>query len=378
MESERCRLPATGRQSRRMLVLAICAFCSLGTVALRAQGGGSAASSRAVVRVGVAGSAPFVADSGGSEGIAVEVWQRLAARLGWRYETVRFEDVSDALQALESGNVDAVAGPVSITAGRAARVQFTQPYFQSSLSIMSRSEAPGWSQRIRPFFSTRFFVALGVFVLILGAVGTLIWIAEREENPTQFPREPERGIANGMWCAIVTMSTTGYGDRAPITFWGRMVASVWIIISLVGATTMIAGIASTLTLSGMRTADISTAADLARRNVAAVPGSPSEALALRYGAASVTIESPEEGYRLLKSGRVDAVVYDRPQLLYFLNEHPDRDVAISTAQYQRQGYGFALPLHTTALHEMNVALLALEESGSVQRIVDGWLGERQH
>jgi polar amino acid transport system substrate-binding protein len=318
-----------------------------------------------------------VADSAGSEGIAVEVWQRLAARLGWRYETVRFEDVPDALQALESGEVDAVAGPVSITAGRAAAVQFTQPFFQSSLSIMSRSEAPGWSRRIRPFFSTRFFIALGVFVLILGAVGMLIWIAEREANPAQFPREPKRGIANGMWCAIVTMSTTGYGDRAPITFWGRMVTSVWIIISLVGATTMIAGIASTLTLSGMRTADISTAADLATRNVAAVPGSPSEALALRYGAASVTIESPDEGYRLLKSGRVDAVVYDRPQLLYFLEEHPDRDVAISTAQYQRQGYGFALPLHTAALHEVNVALLALEESGSVQRIIDGWLGEPQ-
>jgi len=271
--------------------------------------------------------------------------------------------------------VDAVAGPVSITAGRAAHVQFTQPYFQSSLSIMSRSEAPGWSQRIRPFFSTRFFIAIGVFLLILGVVGMLIWIAEREENPTQFPREPERGIANGMWCAIVTMSTTGYGDRTPITFWGRMVTSVWIIVSLIGATTMIAGIASTLTLSGMRTADISTATDLARRNVAAVPGSPSEALALRYGAASVTIESPDDGYRLLKSGRVDAVVYDRPQLLYFLKEHPDRDVAISTAQYQRQGYGFALSLHAAALHEMNVALLALEESGSVQRIIDGWLGE---
>jgi polar amino acid transport system substrate-binding protein len=330
------------------------------------------------MRVGVAGSAPFVADSAGSDGIAVEVWQRLSARLGCRYETVHFEDVPHALQALERGEIDAVVGPVSITSGRAADVRFTQPYFQSGLSIMSRSESPGWIQRIRPFFSTRFFIALGIFVLILGAVGTLIWIAEREANPSQFPMEPGSGIANGMWCAIVTMSTTGYGDRAPMTFWGRMVTSAWIIISLVGATTMIAGIASTLTLSGMKITEISTAADLAKHNVAAVPGSPSEALARQYGAASVTIESPEEGYRLLKSRRVDAVVYDRPQLLYFLKEHPDRDVEVSVAQYQRQGYGFALPLHSGMLHDMNVALLALEESGSVQRIIDGWLGETRH
>ncbi|HET7622369.1 MAG TPA: transporter substrate-binding domain-containing protein [Gemmatimonadaceae bacterium] len=366
------------RFSRCALVLCLCALYTFGTAAAGAQGGAAPAASVSALRVGVAGSPPFVVDSSGDEGIAVEAWERLAARLGWRYRTVRFEDVPHALSALESGDVDVVVGPVSITAERATRVRFTQPYFQSSLSILSRAEAPGWTQRIRPFFSTRFFVALGVFILILGAVGTLIWIAEREANPSQFPMEPGRGIANGMWCAIVTMSTTGYGDRAPITFWGRIVTSAWIIISLVGATTMIAGIASTLTLSGMKTSDISTAADLAKRSVAAVPGSPSEALSRRYGAARVAIESPEDGYRLLKSGLVDAVVYDRPQLLYFLKEHPDRDVALSVAQYERQGYGFALPLNTTVVHQVNVALLELEESGSVQRIIDGWLGEAGH
>jgi polar amino acid transport system substrate-binding protein len=368
-------LSASGKLTLRALVMCACALCSSGTRAGNAQGSAAPAAASSVMRVGVAGSPPFVIDSAGAEGISVEVWQRLAVQLGWRYQTIHFDDVPHALDALENGEVDAVVGPVSITAERASVVRFTQPYFQSSLSILSRAEAPGWPQRLRPFFSARFFIALGVFVLILGAVGALIWVAEREANPEQFPEDPGRGIANGMWCAIVTMSTTGYGDRAPITFWGRMVTSVWIIISLLGATTMIAGIASTLTLSGMKTTDISTAAGLSKRNVAAVPGSPSEALARRHGAASVTIESPEEGYRLLKSGRVDAVVYDRPQLLYFLKEHPDENVAVSVAQYQRQGYGFVLPLNTTLLHQVDVALLTMEESGSVQRIIDGWLGE---
>jgi polar amino acid transport system substrate-binding protein len=342
---------------------------------LPAQGSGAPADSSSILRIGVAGSPPFVLDVAGGEGISLEVWQRLAAQLGWRCQLTRFNDVPHALTALKHGELDLVVGPVSITAERAKEVRFSQPYFQSSLSILSRAEAPSWPQRIRPFFSARFFIALGIFILILGGVGALIWMAEREANPDQFPAAPARGIANGMWCAIVTMSTTGYGDRAPITFWGRMVTSAWIIISLLGATTMIAGIASVLTLSGMKATEISTAADLASRNVAAVPGSPSEALARHYGAASITIESPEEGYQLLKSGRVDAVVYDRPQLLYFLKEHPDEGVAVSVAQYQRLGYGFALHLNTSLLHEVNVALLRLEESGSVQRIMEGWLGE---
>lgn len=327
------------------------------------------------LRVGVAGAAPFVVDVASGDGISLEIWQKLAARLGWRYTLVPFTDVPHAVQSMTDGNVDVVVGPVSITAERADEVRFTQPYFQSSLSILSRSEAPTWWERLRPFFSRHFFIALGVFMLILGVVGALIWLAEREENPEQFPAAPASGIANGMWCAIVTMSTTGYGDRAPITLWGRIVTSVWIIISLLGATTMIAGIASTLTLSGMNATTISTAAGLAGRSVGVVAGSPAELFIGPYGARKVSIESPAEGYELLKAGRVDAVVYDRPQLLYFLKEHHDGGVAVSAAEYARQGYGFVLPLGSPLAHQADVALLRLEESGSVQRIISGWLGD---
>jgi polar amino acid transport system substrate-binding protein len=378
MPSTRARARNGGAFSLRALVPWVCAVFVLFALvprAARAQGSGASTPPASPMRVGVAGSPPFVVDATAAEGISLEVWQRLAAQLGWRYRIIRFDDVPHALSSLKDGSLDAVVGPVSITAERAKEVRFSQPYFQSSLSILSRAEAPSWPQRIRPFFSARFFIALGIFILILGVVGALIWIAEREANPDQFPAAPGRGIANGMWCAIVTMSTTGYGDRAPVTFWGRMVTSAWIVISLLGATTMIAGIASVLTLSGMKTTDISTAAGLVGRSVGVVPGSPSEALARRYGAAIVPIESPQHGYDLLTSRRVDAIVYDRPQLLYFLKEHPGEDVAVSVAQYQRQGYGFALPLNTTLTHAMNVGLLTLEESGSVQRIIDGWLGE---
>lgn len=361
-------------------VACTCALLVLASIPLAAQGGGAQPArtqpaGTSPMRVGVAGSPPFVVDAAKGEGISIEVWQRLAAQLGWRYQTIHYADVPHALAALRNDSLDVVVGPVSITADRAKELRFSQPYFQSSLSILSRSEAPSWTQRLRPFFSVRFFIALAVFVLILGVVGALIWIAERRANPEQFPESPRQGIANGMWCAIVTMSTTGYGDRAPITFWGRMVTSVWIIVSLLGATTMIAGIASVLTLSGMRSADISTAVGLAKHAVGVVPGSPSEALAKRYGAVIVPIQSPADGYEMLVSRRVDAVVYDRPQLLYFVKEHPDEGVAVSDAQYERQGYGFVVPIDGVLLHEMNLGLLTLEESGSVQRIIDGWLGE---
>lgn len=329
---------------------------------------------KVMLTVGVAGTPPFLVDTGARQGISVEIWQDMAGRLGWTCRMRYFDDVPHALAALEAGDVDAVAGPASITAARSARMDFTQPYYQSSLSILSRGIPPTLTERIAPFFSRRFFIAVCIFLLILGGVGALLWLTERERNPEQFPPEPAKGIANGMWCAIVTMSTTGYGDRTPVTLWGRVIAGAWMVISIIFATTMVAGIASTLTLTAMNRTVISTAADLSGKKAAMVPGSPADQLAGRHGAKKVPVVSLQEGYDMLKAGRVDAVVYDRPQLLYFLQEHPDQDLMVSPLKYEPQGYGFAFPLRSPLVHQADVALLQMEESGRVDRIVKEWLG----
>src|SRR5690606_66163 len=124
--------------------------------------------------------------------------------------------------------------------------------------------------RISPFFSRGFFVAVSILILILTMVGTLLWLAERNKNPKEFPPDPLNGIGNGIWLAVVTMTTVGYGDRAPATRAGRIIAGSWMIISLVTATSLVAGIASTLTVSGLSTSVIEGAGGLFGNKVAVV------------------------------------------------------------------------------------------------------------
>lgn len=327
-----------------------------------------------VIQVAVAGTPPFVMDSARGGGISVEIWQSLAGREGWKYQLHYYSDVPKALQAVEAGGMDVLVGPVSITADRARLVNFTQPYYYSGLSILSRAETPTLYQRISPFFSERFFWAVCVFLLILGGVGTLLWLAEYKRNPEQFPPETARGIANGMWCAIVTMSTTGYGDKAPLTFWGRVIASSWMVISIIFATTMVAGIASTLTLTGLHTGVITKATQLRDKKVAVVKGSPAEVFLGRYGSRDVFVDNLSVGYALLKSRKVDAVFYDRPQLLYFLQVNEDDAVSVSVADYGRSGYGFALPPGSKLRRPLNLGILSMQASGEIERITNGWLG----
>src|SRR5699024_5029400 len=131
-------------------------------------------------------------------GIAYEIWDAIADAENWRYNTQQFATVSDALSALKEGKLDLVVGPISRTSERLRTMDFSQPYYFSGLSIMSRKDTPTFLDRIRPFFSMKLLVAVLVFLSILGIVGALIWLAERKKSPEQFPPDIPHGIANGM------------------------------------------------------------------------------------------------------------------------------------------------------------------------------------
>lgn len=331
-----------------------------------------------LLRVGIAGSEPFIIKRNNDViGISIEIWRSVASDANWHYTTLNFKTVHDALQNLEEGKIDVVVGPVSITAVRAQKFTFTQPYYQSSLSIVSRTDTPTLWQRVSPFFSMKLLVALIIFIFILSCVGTLLWLAERKRNSDQFPPTPTRGIANGMWCAIVTMSTTGYGDIAPRTSAGRIIAGSWMVISIIFATSMVAGIASTLTLTGMSHSIISKADQLNNKKIAVTSGSPASEFIAEYGGKEIPMANIEEGFQLLKSKKADAMVFDRPQILYYLKRHHYKDVSISQSEYLKQGYGFVFPLKSQLAHTLNIYLLHSEETGKTDRIINEWLGSEE-
>src|SRR5699024_6096100 len=157
----------------------------------------------------------------------VDIWEDVADKANWDYRYKSFESVDQALYAVERGDIDVVVGPVSITSDRMEHLDFSQPFFQSSLSIVSRNDDGSLWSTIKLFFSFKLLAAVAGFLFILAIVGTLFWLAERKKSPDQFSDKPMKGIGNGMWLAIVTMSTVGYGDMAPRSAAGRIIAGSW-------------------------------------------------------------------------------------------------------------------------------------------------------
>jgi polar amino acid transport system substrate-binding protein len=330
--------------------------------------------SRDTLLVGVAGSQPFVfSNSVGKKGIAVDIWEDLATKKQWIYSYHYFDKVETALSELSEGKVDVVVGPISITSSRLEHMRFSQPFYNSSLSIVSRSDKLTFWGKIKPFFSFKLLIAIAIFLFILAIVGSLLWIAERKHSPAQFPADPVNGIGNGMWLAVVTMSTVGYGDKAPVTLWGRIITGTWIIVSIIFATSMVAGIASTLTLNSLGKSTILNIEQLSNKKAATLAGSPSAVFLKENRAKVIDSNNLDEAMDKLKAEEVVAVVYDRPQLLHYLKQNQDEDLYLAKAEYFKQGYGFAFPINSTLVYEFNRALLELSENQETEKIINAYL-----
>lgn len=308
-------------------------------------------------------------------GIALEIWEDIARINDWNYKYVIYESVNATLEALKIDSIDVAVGPISITSHRLKEVQFSQPFYATSLAIVSNAEELSWWQKTKPFFSLRLAGAVLVFLFILVLVGAVLWLAERKKSD-QFPSDPLNGIGNGMWLAIVTMSTTGYGDKAPITLSGRIIAGSWMIISIIFATSIVGGIASVLTVSSLGKKTITAIEQLSGKTAATIAGSPSVLFLKDHQINTVDVSSLNEAIELLQDEKVDTVIYDRPELLYILKKLQDENLHIANAEYYKRGYGFAFPLHSTRIYEVNLGLLQLSEKQKIERILIYYLDEK--
>jgi voltage-gated potassium channel len=80
------------------------------------------------------------------------------------------------------------------------------------------------------------FSVTTAFVVVMLFAATAAFVVERNAQPDAFG-----SIPSALWWAVTTITTTGYGDKIPATFVGRMLASV-LMISGIGLFALWAGI----------------------------------------------------------------------------------------------------------------------------------------
>jgi polar amino acid transport system substrate-binding protein len=317
---------------------------------------------------------PFaVKTENGWDGIAIELVRRIAEERSFRVE-LREMGLAEMLDAVANGKVHAAAAAITITAGREQMLDFTHPFFTSGLGIAvpQRSELT-WVSALKRIASGPFIQSLVALLAVLTLWGVLMWLSEQRSNG-QFSRKPLRGIGSGIWWSAVTMTTVGYGDKAPVTLAGRIIGLIWMFTSIIVISGFTAAIASSLTVDELQQTVVGLE-DLYRKRVVTVSASTSAGFLDRNLVRYRSIPTAAKALNELAKGHADAVVYDAPILQYLVAESHSADLQVLPNRLARQDYGIALPPESPFREELNRQILSIITEAEWTLMLEGYLGQ---
>ena len=331
------------------------------------------------IKVGISPFKPFVIlDGEKPTGISIDTWRILAHEIGIRYDFIKCKGVADKLQRLEDGRIDIAIGGITITEARENLFDFTHPVYHTGLDILvPKTGRPTFLSLLSSLFKGPkiiFFVGLMVLIFIAGHI---IWLVERSstKKATAFHRNYFPGIFEGMYWALITTSTIGYGDKVPKRWIGRILTGILIIIFLPLFGYFIAELSSDLTIQNLKI-NINGPQDLRGRTVGVVKRTTSQEYMEKEAAYINVFENVEDAIEALLKGTLDAVVYDAPNLLHYANGDGKGKVAVIGKLFEPQDYGLALPAGSPLRERINRALLGSIESDELENIKKKWLGHK--
>jgi polar amino acid transport system substrate-binding protein len=345
----------------------------------QAQNAGAAPDAAVVqgpLRVAVSEVPPFVIHEpdGSWRGISIDLWRSIARAHGYAFELVPMP-FKEVLPSLEAGRVDVVVGALTMTAEREARVDFTHPFYQVGLAIgvPPAGTDAGWAVLARLFSWQFVSVVLGLTALLF-VVGGVLWLFERRRNEAQFGGPPVQGLGQSFWWAAVTMTTVGYGDKAPVTLGGRLVAIVWMFAALIMVSGFTAAVTSALTVGSLE-GSIAGPSDLRRAHVATVAGTVSARYLANERIRSSAFADVRSAMQSVQQGVTDAVVYDQPILQYRNGELGDGGLRLLPGTFENQSYAFAVGSGSPLREPVSREILRITTSDDWPELTRRYLGD---
>ena len=276
------------------------------------------------------------------------------------------------LEAVQHGDVQAAVAAISMTPEREQRLDFSHMYLQSGLQIMTAVHHASWFDRVGRISWSDVLSVVGLVALLIAVVAHVIWLIERGRNP-EFPKEYLRGVGEGLWWAVVTVVTVGYGDRTPKRLLGRVVATLWMFAGIFLIAHLTATLTSRLTVETLQ-GQINGLNDLPGKRVVTVANTTAAQYLTANGVGHRTVAQIGEAYAQIEAGRADAVVYDAPVLNHHANTAGKGKVRMVGVAFKAEPYGIALQTDSPYRKAINQAILEIFTDGTHERLTRKWFG----
>lgn len=316
----------------------------------------------------------YVAPDGSLSGLSVDLWRRVAERLERRFELTPVSDMASLLRDVRQGRFDAAIGAITITAEREKLVDFSYPAHRSGVAVATRRRG-GPLAALRAYASA--LAELGSLVVLilasLGVTGLVMWIIERRGRPAGHDSHVAT-LRDGIYWAVVTMTTVGYGDKTPKTTAGRVFATAWMFGSLVLISLLSTSLVSKLTADRVEAGSGGVPLDLSGQVLAAVADSSGAEYLDAQHLRAAKLKDLTEALDSLQAGTSTAVVNSVGALTYAVANRHARDIEVSRTLLAPAYMAIALPPRSALRQPIDEALIRITGSPEWTQVEERFFG----
>ena len=353
------------------LLLAIVLACFVFESRAQAQ-----ATTPHTVKVGVYVSPPFVMKDGDAySGMAIDLWEATADKLRVTTEYQEFKNYADLIRSVASGTVDAAVTNLSITAERAAVIDFTHPWFDAGLRVMiPADDGTGFWEVFYGLGDAGHLQTYAWIVLIILATTTALTLFDRRFD-MDFPRRWRDGIAESFF-HVMSIATSGKSARKNLFGWtGRIWQGLWMVCGVAVIAYITSSITSVMTAANL-TNQINSVADLQGKIVGVRAGSVAEQYMQSAYVGTMPFNQMADAIDALINGEISAIVGDAPVLEYFAHSNPRLALNVVGNTFRPDKYGFAFNSGSALTKPASVAIIAMHESGETEKLRSKYFGFR--
>ncbi len=308
----------------------------------------------------------FFNEDGTTTGLAVYLWDKVAAQLGLEYELHRVT-WKEHLENVMENELDIGLSCTTITSERFKRASFTHSYFETYVSIVTR-RSNAWEQFKSLFQSSRFTGIISLLFFLAITVSIVFYFLEHNINDKIYAMDKlgyfKRAIeAFILGLLFITKGPFNYYEFKTLT--GRVLAVFLAVFSTLFLAGITALLASYFTL-GVQSSSISGVGDLINYRVGVQSGTTHEAYAREKGISYIGYDSVSEKFYAMDIGVIDAMINDDAVNRFSLKKEQRKgnyeNFVILPFQFFRQNFGFVVSKKFDRLEELNIAILELRHT----------------
>eukprot|EP00730_Choanoeca_flexa_P000344 TRINITY_DN10157_c0_g1_i4.p1 TRINITY_DN10157_c0_g1~~TRINITY_DN10157_c0_g1_i4.p1 ORF type:complete len:646 (+),score=127.06 TRINITY_DN10157_c0_g1_i4:175-1938(+) len=339
---------------------------------------------------------PFVIRSPNGEisGYCKDILEQLKNMEGFEYELFVAPDnvygaesspgnFNGLIGLAQRRQVDAIIGPITVTAARVRAITFMPSFMGVTTSFMtiqpSVVEPNAWS--FLEVFDPEIWYAI---LITLALFSLAIWIFESYSPSAHSSREEKRtnfGLLYAPFTTLLYFAGNGAG-ALPSSHAGRLLHASFGVVALILMAIYEGNLTASLAKQSL-SSTLDSLADLTSDNVKITTVTGAAPLAYLENTPAFRslipklndlVNNSQEGADSVLSGKVDAFIFDKPLLEHAAGNDPACRLRVAAEEFQDASYAFGL--QPTSIYEtrFNQAMLRLQEDGTLEALASRWIG----